>query len=261
MNTNVHDRAELIEVLDSSGNPAIETTSAVDAAFVFTVYNAAGGSATTTSASAGFVPSSAKTLDFHYYLDGENVNLDWYVDAVLTGSASVAGSLRDIKTITFGSTNGYVDDRAIYSLHISEIIVSTYDTRYLRVGCYYPSADGTHTDGTGGYSDIDEIATDANTVALAAAGDAQSVALTQHGAPTLSGVLAVAVNGLVSSDGPNDLQAGLRIAGTDYYSADLGVGSTPEARSVVWSVHPGTSGNLPQDPSAVELIWKAVTPA
>jgi len=257
MNTNVHDRAELIEVLDSSGNPVIETTSAVDAAFVFTVYNAAGGSATTTSASAGFVPSSAKTLDFHYYLDGENVNLDWYVDAVLTGSASVAGSLRDIKTITFGSTNGYVDDRAVYSLHISEIIVASYDTRYLRVGCYYPSADGTHTDGTGGYADLDEIETDANAVTLSSVGNAQSVQLTKHGTQPYPGVLAIAVNGLVASGGTNDLQAGLRIDGEDYYSANLGVGTTPEARSIVWSTNPA-GGQLPQDPSQIELIWKVV---
>ena len=150
------------------------------------------------------------------------------------------------------------NNNSSYVVH-SEFIVANFDTRNLRVGTYIPFADGTYTDGSGTYADIDETSPDGNAITLAAVGDKQSYTVSMYGSPSLSGILAIAVNGLVASDGTHDLQAGLRIGGVDYFSSDLNVGAAPSATSVVWNTHPADGGYLPQNPAtSIEVIYQAV---
>ena len=123
----------------------------------------------------------------------------------------------------------------------------------------YGETEETYTDGAGTYADIDETSPDGNAITLAAVGDKQSYTVSKLGSPSLSGILALAVNGLVASDGTNDLQAGLRIGGADYFSSDLGLGASPSATSVVWNTNPADGGYLPQNPATdIEVIYKAV---
>lgn len=224
------------------------TASYVDNASVrWRVYGADGASGESTTASV--VNGS---YDFHYYADGSNVKLNVYINSALVWTAVAANTTpRQLATVNFNST-GDVSG-------FSEFIVADQDTRGLRVGTYFPSADGTYTDGTGSYADIDETVPDGSAITLTNVGDKHSIAISKYGTQPLSAVLAVAVSGLVSTDGTNDLQVGLRIGGVDYFSDDLNVGLNPDRRNVVWNTHPGGGALMPQDPAAdIEVIWKSV---
>lgn len=164
---------------------------------------------------------------------------------------------RNIKSAAFGALT-------INSAHVgwSEIIVADVDTRNMRYGTCYPTADGTHTDGTGTYADIDESGvTDANSIILAAAGDRQSWSVTKHGAHGGGAITAVVLNGLIASDGTNDMQASIRIGGVDYDSADLGLTAAAEGKSVVFNTRPDTSAGWgTTDITALEFGYEAVAP-
>ena len=204
------------------------------------------------------------------YADGFTMIIDIHVYNNESGKATMDVFINNALLWTLTNTGGYAlgmksanlmhcNTRAGTFSCYSELIVANFDTRNLRVGAYVPSADGTYTDGNGTYADIDETSTDSAAITLGVIGDKQSYAVTRYGNPSIGGILAVAVNGLVSSDGLRDLQAGLRIGGVDYFSADLNLGLSPSATSVVWSAHPGTGGNLPQNPATdIEVIYKAV---
>jgi len=203
------------------------------------------------------VNGSTVTIDLHVYTNGSGqAKIDAYINGSFGVSATdTSGYNRGMKSATFKR----ITLNSTWYHVWSEFIVANFDTRNLRVGTYYPSADGTYTDGTGTYADIDETTLDANVITLAEVGDQQSYGVTKHGTPVLGGILAVAVNGLIASDGTNDLQAGLRIGGVDYFSSDLNLGATPRATSVVWNAHPGTGLFLPQNPATdIEVIYKAV---
>lgn len=202
-----------------------------------------------------YAAAGLKRLDFHVYTDANgDARVDVYVDEVLVLSViDTSGYQRGMRYAQF--KRPFDDAYCVYS----EFIVANFDTRGLRVGTYLPAADGTYTDGIGTYSDIDELTPDAAVIALANVGDKQSYTLAKYGSPTLTGILALAVNGLVASDGTHDLQAGLRIDAVDYFSSDLEVGAAPTVTSAVWSAHPGDSGFLPQAPATdIEVIYQAV---
>ena len=197
------------------------------------------------------------TVDIHVYT---NENAYAQLDVFVNGN--------QVATVT--DTSGYncgmkkavfarpIANTGYYCIY-SEFIVANFDTRGLRVGTYIPTGDGTYTDGAGTYANIDETNPDTAVIALAEVGDKQSYTLAKYGSPSLPSILAVAVNGLVSSDGTNDMQAGLRIDGVDYFSADLGLGASFTPTSVVWNRHPGNNGWLPQNPASdIEVIYKVV---
>ena len=197
------------------------------------------------------------SIDIHVFTDANgDAKMEVYVNQALVLSViDTSGYSRGISYVVLrqGTTAGNY-----YNVY-SEFIVANFDTRNLRVGTYIPAGDGTYTDGTGSYADIDETNPDGTAITLANVGDKRSYTLSKYGNPGLSGILAVAVNGLVASDGTNDLQAGLRIGGVDYFSSDLNLGAAPLPTSMVWNAHPGTAAHLPQNPATdIEVIYKAV---
>lgn len=202
---------------------------------------------------------TTQDIDVHVYTNSSgHAVAEFYRNNTLRQTVTnTGGSSRGMKRAVFTTPVTY---NGSYSYVVfSEFIVANFDTRNLRVGTYIPSADGTYTDGAGTYADIDETSPDGNAITLAAVGDKQSYTVSKLGSPSLSGILALAVNGLVASDGTNDLQAGLRIGGADYFSSDLGLGASPSATSVVWNTNPADGGYLPQNPATdIEVIYKAV---
>ena len=203
--------------------------------------------------------SQPLTIDVHVYTNSQgDAQIDVYRDSVLTLTATATnGYSRGMAYAVFKNASLY--PWATYYSVYSEFIVANFDTLNLRVGTYYPSANGAYTDGAGSYTDIDESSPDGNVNTLPATGDKKSYAVTRHGNPTLGAILAVAVNGLVASDGTRDLQAGLRIGGVDYFSNDLGLGANLSAKSIVWNTNPADGGYLPQNPATdIEIIYKAV---
>ena len=197
------------------------------------------------------------TFDLHVYTTGDGkARFDAYVDGTLRLTITDESSYqRGMSYAKFGAVHA---DPAKYCVY-SEFLVANFDTRGLRVGTYIPSADGTYTDGEGTYADIDETNPDGAAIILAEVGDKQSYTVSKYGSPGLAGILAIAVNGLVASDGTNDLQAGLRIGGVDYFSADLGVGVSALRTCVVWNTNPADGKHLPQNPATdIEVIYQAV---
>jgi hypothetical protein len=246
-----------IRLYDASNNLVLSSNSST-AAHQFTAYNTTGSAS---SAVAITLPGAAAPYEvsFHGYTQSGNAKVDVFISGTLVGSISVAGSNRGLSYARFTQT---AETSENYQRHFSEFIIADQDTRGMRVGTYYPSANGVYTDGTGSYLDIDESGLpDANNIILANPGDKESYAMSRHGSPTLPAIIAVSANGIVASDGTNDLQAGLRIDDVDYYSSDLGAGIAPAAKCVVWNAHPGTGGYLPQNPAAnMQVIYKAVAP-
>ena len=229
------DSTSLIALYDGSSNLAFSVSSCVNGVMQFSVYNTSGSSGASGDWDSQW-NDSLKFLDIHVYTEGGTAKADVYADSVLVASASVAGSNRGTKQIKFGSL--------YYSNTFwSEWIVSDTDTRGLRVITAYPSSDGAHTDGTGGYANIDESgSTDSNEITLTSVGDKQSYNATKVGTHSTDlYVHAVCVGGRVNSDGTNDMQALLRISGADYNGPDLGLSASPVATCTVWDTNPATS--------------------
>lgn len=176
-------------------------------------------------------------VDVHCYTSGGNAVLVVYMDGGIIATASVTGeNNRGIKSATLSCPY-----TGTYSIYLSEFIVADEDTRNYRCGTYYPSSDGTHTDGTGAYSDIDETTTDSAAITLASVGDKQSWGITKHGTHGTAGIRAVCLNGLLASDTVNDLQALIYMSSVDYNSADLGISGSPRPLSVPFNTRPDTS--------------------
>lgn len=102
------------------------------------------------------------SFDNNYILDMEVVNfgaggtVNVYINSVLkvTFTGDIAGTLTDFDSVYNGCDSPY-----LVGMKFSEAIVADEDTRNF-TGLYtlYPTADGTTTDWTGAYTDVDEIA-------------------------------------------------------------------------------------------------------
>lgn len=230
---------QLMVLKNGSGNTVVDTPTIENGVITWRHYSAS-GSGEATPWSSGIISGILLSFDIHVYKSGTDSVCDVYANKALVATVTVAGTSRGVKTISLG---GFYAGTPADSTRAwwSEMIVSDTDTREMRVLTAYPSADGTHTDGTGTYADIDEVVSDANAITLAAVGDLQTWSATKTGSPSAAGVLAVCVNGWLASDGTNDMQAVLRVGGTDYLSGDLGLTASGTPSSVVWNVNPATS--------------------
>jgi hypothetical protein len=245
---------------DSDGVDVVKCSTVASGVITFSVYGADGGTTAADPWDSAFGYYVSKVIDVHVYKSGSDTRLDVYANSALVATATVVGETNPgvAQILLGGPYNGYtLDDDARF--HWSEFIVANEDTRFYRVGIWVPTGLGTHTAGTGTFADIDEIGTDANAVLLGSVGDRESWTVTMAGTHPLGGIRAVAINGLVASDGTNDLQASIRIGSADYDSADLGVTLAPMATSVIWDENPATTapwGTL--DLTTLEYGYQAV---
>lgn len=196
-------------------------------------------------------------MELHAYAGATGAVFTCSVNGALVASVTIAGkTARNCKTFVMSIPSS--DSRDIHSW--SEVMLGDEPLSGYRVGISEVTGDGTHTDGTGAYTDVDDYDKDGSAVTLTATGQRRSFAVTRAGTWTPGSVRAIAINGAISSDGTNDMQASIRKGGVDYDSADLGLTASPEVRSIVFNSDPASGlGWGSTDPEDLEFGFEAVT--
>ena len=222
-------------------------------------------------ASNGSYTESATSYDFYAEVAGivnTTINIDIHVFTNASGQAEVHIFRDGHRKLTLVNAGGYhrglawvniahvSDSGAAYN---SEVIVADYDTRKLRLSTHVPSADGYYTDGTGSYSDIDEIVPDAAAITLSNPGEMKSVAIAKFGSPGAGTIKAIGINSrLYTVDDTVDFQAGLRMDGLDYLSTKLAATGAFSPFSRMWNANPA-GGDFPANPATdIEVVYKLV---
>lgn len=169
-------------------------------------------------------------------------------------SADVAFPGTDMKRATF-----YCPDD-ILPVQYSEIILG--DSANSLVGgiCETepPTADGTDTDGTGTYADVDEIPySDADNLVLASAGEQHSFTSPAR-TSTQAFVLGVSVAARMKRDvsGPQSAKFYLKIGGLRYYSSTFALTEGYDAYQYNWQENPATvAAWTPSEANDAALEW------
>ena len=152
---------------------------------------------------------------------------------------------------------------------ISELIIgdgSRALVNYL-VETELPTADGTDTNGTGTFADVDDVVSDggATVLTLAANGDNHSFtspARTQAIADGVVGGVSAAGNLKCDATGPQNARFYLKIGGTRYYSTTFALSTAYSGYEYTWDENPSTAANWTvADAEAAGLEWgvEAVT--
>ena len=219
-----------------------------------------GGTPTIVDSGYALDASTYHVINVHHWTEGGNSYLNVYIN----GSLDIEASL------TSDSNNGFDEIQMIGGiitgdryLFTSELILANEDTRDMRVLTLEPTGDGTHTD-WGAYTDLDDIVAGASYLSPISVGDAQTFT-----APTIDsglldgmGVAAVAVNVLGAAGVNEDLQALIRVSGTDYSSSDLGMGAETQGQQAIWETNPSTAEAWGVDNlSGLEFGFKSVSTA
>lgn len=204
-------------------------------------------------------------VDIHVYTTAAgHAQADAYRAGHLVATVTnTTGYARGAYKLQFRGTNNKTATGAgPYPTYYSEFIVANFDTRHLRVNTCYPASDGTYTEATGGYANIDEVSRTTDSVLIANIGDRYSFKTARHGNPASKPIIAVAVN--CSGYSPDDtagLQTGLRIGGADYYADSLSdlLGTVSQSYAI-FTANPAGGESFPSDmANEVEVIFKAVT--
>ena len=246
----------LLSVYDDVGNESVSLTFS-NGAMSQKLFSYQSTTATTELSGFTMASGGYHLIDLHCYTSGGDSFLDVYIGGALTKTTTRTTDsntgLSQVKL--FGAVLSSARE-----VHFSEIIIADTDIRGHRVKTLVPNADGANTDWTGAYTDIDEIIPDGSGIAANAVGDIETYATAGLGDLAGMGIAAVCVNGLVSGNGTNDVQAVIRKGGTNYFSSDIGITTGLLPYVTVWNTDPSTGGSWGTDDlSAVEFGFKAVT--
>jgi hypothetical protein len=198
--------------------------------------------------------NSLHHFDFHVYQDGANAQVALYLAGSLAASAAVAGTSRGFKTLYLGAKNNVSSSFSTYS----ELIVSTTDTRGLRAKTLLPTSNGIYSEWEGDYTSVDEPAAP-DGLAVVSSSPNQRISFGKEALAAGANVGQVFVNVLGSAAAGNDVVGGLRVAGADYYSDEMGLSSGMLPGNSSFLVNPATG--LPftaEELNASELILKSV---
>lgn len=154
-------------------------------------------------------------IDIRHELSGGTRTVDVYVDGALSLTRSITGATEE--PVEFIATQADINDFT----HYSEFIVRDNDdsTIGIRVAKLKGDAAGNYTDGSGSFSDLDEVGV---TGLQLSAGDRYSYSLANLGvSPTA--IQGVFVNHRADTPpaGPASLEPFVRISATDYDNPDL----------------------------------------
>jgi hypothetical protein len=213
----------------------------------------------------GTVGTSVKSIDLGYTvriiafdisvenIEG-NVLASLFIDNSLVLTASVAGISRGMKQTFFSRQTGAAPDP-----NISEIIVSTEDTRGLSVRSFSMTADGIHRAWSGTFQDI------ADTIVLNGRGVSantinQLISFIPQQVPVGLNIGTVFVNLVAGAAANYGVAIGLRINGNDYFSNNIELARGLLPASTPWLLNPATG--LPfsaEDLNSAEIILKSVS--
>ena len=253
--TSSYDEMEhVFQVFDSNGDYLAKSNDSSNGAFELELFASDGSSAMSPTSDGGAMAVARTTYDVHLFTDaGGKGQMRFYVGGGLVLAVEVAAPLSDLKSVSFGTGR---EDKFTY---YSEGIISDRDTRRMRVKSFYPSADGTYTDGgADGYQLVDGVDLDGVTLDLTSVGDQHSFLLSGAGTTPVSGVVGMSITAHVAAGTGNDVALGLRVGGSDAYDSALGAMQTISPGGVTWSLSWPGGAQLPQSLDSAELLVKAV---
>jgi len=167
-------------------------------------------------------------------------NMSLEPEEVLSGSASMT------EVANISRIRGYMNGNSGQMTRHSEWLWGDEQTIGHRISRATPTGDGTHTDGSGGFGDVDEdVTNDGDASTLAANGDSETYT---HDAMTLptGDVKAVFLEARVRmvAGGAENVKGRIRIGGTDYDQASnfAGIGETYGPYRPRWATNPAGGG-------------------
>jgi hypothetical protein len=171
--------------------------------------------------------------------------MDLYLDTnTATGTATLFMGGTQVKTAAadFSSVAAIDEVRSNFGYHISMMVIADEPTNGWRLLTRYPNGAGAATAWTGGFGDVDEtINDDADFCNSSTNGQVEQ--FTQTG-PAMTGytVRAVGVYARAKrgASGPANLQIGLRVSGTDYFSSNKALTVGYGAYGEIWETNPAT---------------------
>jgi hypothetical protein len=212
------------------------------------------GTAVSTGNIAELTTTTIFTLDIHVYTSGGDSFCDvWKDGTTLVSAQTIAGNSNNgVRSIVLG------DSSSAYHAYWSEVALTNFDTRGLRVSTLVPNAAGDYAEGSGAYTDIDETTLDGIGVEVSAVNQRHTF-LT---AGVSSGLVinGLSVNAYAATDGVNPLKALLRIGGTDYVGPTLKDGAGLLPCQSVYLTDPSTGLAWASDLTAVQFGFKSVAP-
>lgn len=186
--------------------------------------------------------------------------VEWYYDGALIASAT------GLNTASYGTMTNIqmvwvVDGGGA----ISEVVVTDADpTIGWKLTTFPPTGDGTDTDGTGTYADVDELVTStADFIALDTAGQHHSFTKGTHSyLNEISGVAIAAQIRVADGTGPQQIKPYVKIGGTRYYGTTFALTNGFVNYRYVWLQDPSTLADWDYldvgSDTYMEFGWEAV---
>lgn len=196
--------------------------------------------------------------------------IDLYIDGnTASGTAKLylSGTLRETASVDLSLVTA-IDEVRIYGNnnalfhYVSQMIIADEPTIGMRLASYYPTANGSTSGFTGGYTTIDEtVLSDADFAYGDTNGQVSTFAIT---GPALTGYIVRAVAVWARSKcgalGPQNLQLALRVNGTDYFSGSKLQDVGYSAYGNIWETNPDTASDwLSTEIATLQPGVKAVT--
>jgi hypothetical protein len=200
---------------------------------------------------AGFTISKAvlNTLDFHL----NSTTAEAYCNGTLRASGTAT-----MTAVANIDRHSLLQPNGAYAW--SEMIVADQPTITYRLKTLPITANGTNTDWTGSYTDVDEIIyNDGTFISEATANKVSTFAI---GAPTITGTvqaLVVTSRTNAAPGGPQHVELAVKSGATTYFSASQALGLGYSANVAVWMTDPnGSAPWTPTTANAVEYGVKSI---
>lgn len=192
-------------------------------------------------------------------------HFDVYIDGnTASGTATlyVAGTEQESAAADLSSVTGIDEVRYYFGGYVSQVVIADEPTIGWRLLTRYPNGAGAATAWTGAYTDVDEIVYDDADFCNSST-NGQIEQFTQTG-PAITGysVRAVGVyaRAKCGASGPVNLQIGLRVSSTDYFSSSKALSVGYSAYGEIWETNPATAAAwLSTGIDAIQPSIKAVT--
>jgi hypothetical protein len=252
-----------IQIKKANGDPAFRISLNSDGSWSVQKYKSAAWSADLASSAGSVLANDAAAFDIYIKVDGSAGEIRVYKETVeiitFTGDTS-------IDNLTFGRIHFKGQTGGANELSVSQVILADESTLGWKLASLNPTGNGANTQWTGDYTDVDEfIFDDTDFIEALTTGLIETSTMSDLSALLGSfNVKAVAFATRAENDSGssiNDIQAALRISGTNYFSADLGLPKDGADHSVqaIFATNPATSGSWSQSVvNALEAGLKSV---
>jgi len=188
--------------------------------------------------------NSLSLTDFDIFVDySSGGEIKFYMNKGLITSYTGDITTDGITALSQLKLGSYTTSSSRYSYY-SEVIISTTDTRSMRLVTLKPVANGNTMDWTGSVTDVNQYLNDSNT--FISSGTAGEIAqFTIPSLPSSSSFDVVALiqsaKALMTTGSPANLRFSVRTGATDYSSSDISLDVVYEPHNYIWNTNPATS--------------------